>query len=164
MSSLYLLECVCVCMHFVFEGVECVFLLGHSWVPHLLDSSQRSRLSWHNDPTSLSSVLCSSHSLSATCYWETRADRLQLWLLIFFRYSWREPSSVQTQTLLYISTLNSGVIGDIKERKKNREGRRGVAPWHLRGLMGEKMGLLILLSHSALCSIGYDGDKVPRKY
>lgn len=43
-------------------------------------------------------------------------------------------------------------------------GRRGVALLHLHGLMGGKVVLLILLSHSAQGSIEYDGDKVAWKY
>lgn len=83
------------------------WLYVYTWALWVPDSPLRPRLSCFNDPSSLPHILCCSLCFFATCYLGTRADRLQRCLLIFFTYHWWEPSSVQTQTLLCSSTLNT---------------------------------------------------------
>ena len=137
MSPPYLLKCPSVShafrvyMHVAFEGggggranvliwaPRVPVPLSHPRGPHRLAIPTLSRLFPH--------IPCCSLCFFATCYLETRADRLQLRCLTSFRYCRREPSSALTQTPLCASALNSRSRGIWKRGRRARRGRRRVA-------------------------------------
>lgn len=142
--------CILWIMYVMFKGDEWMFLFWHSKVPAFL--AQRHLVYF---PHTLSFCLFHRHLLFR------EGDGFKLLPFSSIRYYWTAIICTNRCSIFLPWTQGHG---GYKRGGKTQRWRREVTLYCLCGLMGGKVGLLILLSHSVVWSIEFDGDKVLCKY